>query len=159
MAQRSQALADRFEKASREMVATVEQCSDAQWKSKTSGETWSVGVVAHHVAQGHEGIADIVRRIATAQPMPPLTMDMIHQGNAEHAKQFADVTKADTLALLRKNATAAASAVRGLSDEQLDRSAPVLGGPPMTAQQAIERILIGHVEGHHDSIKQAIGGK
>jgi uncharacterized damage-inducible protein DinB len=159
MGQRSQALADRFEQANREMLATVERCSDAQWKSKTSGEAWSVGVVAHHVAQGHEGIADIVKRIATAQPMPPLTMDAIHQMNAEHAKQYAGCTKEETLALLRKNAAAAASAVRGLSDEQLDRSAPMLGGPAMTAQQAIERILIGHVQEHHGSIKSTVGTK
>jgi uncharacterized damage-inducible protein DinB len=159
MGQRSQGLADRFEQANREIIATVERCSDAQWKSKTSGESWSVGVVAHHVAQSHEGIAGLVQKIATAQSMPGLTMDMIDQGNAEHAKKFANVTKDETLALLRKNGTAAASAVRGLSDEQLDRSAPLIGGQPMTAQQAIERILIGHVEGHHDSIKKAMGTK
>jgi hypothetical protein len=159
MAQRSQALADQFEKANREIIATVERCSDTQWKNKTSGESWPVGVVAHHVAQSHEGIAGLVQKIATAQPLPGLTMDMINQGNAEHAKKFANCTKDETLALLRKNGAAAASAVRGLSDEQLDRSAPLLGGPPMTAQQAIERILIGHVQDHHGSIKQAIGAK
>jgi hypothetical protein len=86
-------------------------------------------------------------------------MDAIHQMNAEHAKQYAGCTKEETLALLRKNAAAAASAVRGLSDEQLDRSAPMLGGPAMTAQQAIERILIGHVQEHHGSIKSTVGTK
>jgi uncharacterized damage-inducible protein DinB len=159
MSQQSQALASRFEQASQEMIATVERCSDAQWKTQTSGEKWSVGVVAHHVAQAHEAIAGFVRMIATGQPLPPLTMDMLHQMNAEHAKQFANCTKAETLALLRKNAAAAASTIRGLSDEQLDRSQPVMGGPPMTAQQMVEQVLIGHLQEHYGSIKATVGAK
>jgi uncharacterized damage-inducible protein DinB len=158
MGQRSQALAEQLEQVNRQITATIERCSDAQWKTKTSGEKWPVGVVAHHVAQSHEGIAGLVRMIAGGQPLPPITMEMIDHGNAEHAKQFANVTRDETLALMKKNAAAAVSAVRGLSDEQLDRSATVLGGS-MTAQQAIERILIGHVQGHHDSIKAAVGAK
>ena len=159
MQKRSQGLANRFEQVNREMIEAVERCSDAQWKTKTSGETWTVGVVAHHVAQGHEAIADLVQKIATGQPLPPMTMDMIHEMNAEHAKQHATCTKGETVALLRTNAATAATAVRGLSDEQLDRSAPLLGGPPMTAQQMIERILIGHVEEHYGSIRAAVGAK
>ncbi len=159
MGQRSQALAEQFEQANRQMIATIERCSDAQWKTKTSGETWSVGVVAHHVAQGHEAIAGLVRMIANGQALPPMTMDTIHQMNAEHAKQYANATKDETLALLRKNAAAAAGTVRGLSDQQLERSAPVLGGPPMTAQQMVERVLIGHVKEHHGSIQATVGAK
>lgn len=159
MGKRGQTLADRFEQANKDMIATVEKCSDAQWKTKTSGEKWSVGVVAHHVAQGHEAIAGMVQKIASSQPLPGLTMDMLHQMNAEHAKQFANVAKAETVALLKKGGAAAATTVRGLSDEQLGRSAPVLGGPPMTAEQMIERVLIGHVQEHHGNIRQAIGAK
>lgn len=159
MGKRGQALADRFEQANKEMTTTVERCSDAQWKTKTSGETWSVGVVAHHVAEGHGAIAGLIQKIATGQPLPPLTMDMLHQMNAAHAKQHANCTKEETLALLRKNGATAASTVRGLSDEQLDRSAPVLGGPPMTAQQMVERVLIGHIQEHHGSIRATVSGK
>jgi hypothetical protein len=72
-------------------------------------------------------------------------MDTLHQMNAEHAKQSADCTKTETLALLRKK--------RGLSDEKLDRSVPVLGGPPKTAQQMVEQVLIGHMQEHHGSIR------
>jgi hypothetical protein len=86
-------------------------------------------------------------------------MDSLHQMNAEHAKQFANCTRDETLVLLRKNAAGAASTVRGLSDDQLDRSAPLLGGPPMTAQQVIERVLIGHVQEHHGSIRTTLGAK
>ena len=159
MAQRSQALADRFEQATRQLATTIERCSDAQWKTKTTGEQWSIGVVAHHVAQSTEAVAGIVKLMATGQPLPPLTMEMIHQGNAEHAKQFANVGKDETLALLRKTSAAAAGTVRGLSDEQLARTAKVIGGATMSAEQMVERVLIGHVVEHHGSIQAAVGAK
>jgi hypothetical protein len=81
-------------------------------------------------------------------------MDMINKGNAEHAVQFANATKGETLALLRQNGAAAAATVRGLGDTHLDR---VGGSMGMTAAQVIERILIGHVVDHHGSIRKAIG--
>ncbi len=80
-------------------------------------------------------------------------------GGLRASEQYANCTKQETLALLRKNAATAAGTVRGLSDEQLDRSAPVLGGPPMTAQQMVERVLIGHVQEHHGSIRATVGAK
>jgi uncharacterized protein (TIGR03083 family) len=159
MGKRGQTLADQFEKANREMIDTLERCSDAQWKTKTAGEKWSVGVVAHHVAQAHAAIAGLVEKVATGQPMPPLTADMLNQMNAEHAKQHANCTKDETVSLLRKNAATAASTVRGLPDEQFDRTASLLGGPPMTAQQVVERVLIGHLQEHHGNIRAAVGAK
>src|SRR5262249_45074024 len=156
---RSQALAERVEQANRQLEATIERCSDAQWKTKTAGEQWSVGVVAHHIAQSNEAVTGLVKLIATGQPVPPLTMEMIHQGNAEHAKQLANVGKDETLALLRKTAATAVGTVRGLSDEQLARSAQVIGGATMTAEQMVERVLIGHVADHHGSIQAAVGAK
>jgi uncharacterized protein (TIGR03083 family) len=153
MSERARTLAERFEHANREMIRTVEGLSDAQWRTKTAGEGWSVGVVAHHVAGGHQGIAGFVTKIAHGEPAE-LDMDMINKGNAEHAVQFANATKAETLALLRQNGAAAAATVRALEDTQLDR---VGGSMRMTAAQAIERVLIGHVVDHHGSIRKAIG--
>jgi len=159
MAARAEELASKFDQACREFNTVVEKLSDAEWKTLTGGEKWSVGVVAHHVAGGHAGISGIVHVIAKGQPLPGLTMEMIHEGNAKHAKEHANTTKAETLALLRENASKASSTVRGLSDAELDRSAPLLGGPPMTAAQAIEGILINHVREHLGSIRTAIGAK
>jgi hypothetical protein len=159
MAQRAQALAEQFVQANNDLIATVERCSDAQWKTTTSGEKWSVGVVAHHVGQGHQAIAGAVQMLASGQPMPNLTFDMIHQGNAEHAKQHANCTKTETLTLLRDGGAHAAGVVRGLSDEQLARSGKVVTDlPAMSAQQFIERVLIGHVQEHLGNIRAAIGG-
>jgi uncharacterized protein (TIGR03083 family) len=151
MSERARTLADRFEQANRELIATVERLSDAHWKAKTSAEGWSVGVVAHHVAGGHLGISGVVQKIVNGESFPMPNLDKM---NAEHAAQFANATKAETLALLRQNAAAAAAMVRGLGDAQLDH----VGGPMnMSAAQTIERVLIGHIDDHHASIRKTIG--
>ena len=124
----------------------------------TDGEKWSVAVTAHHVAQSHEGIANMVKALAAGQSLGNLTMDMIHEGNAKHAKDFAGCTKAETIDLHKKGAAAAAAVVRGLSDEQLAKSATVLVGvPPMTVEQVVTNILINHIDGHYGSIRKTIG--
>jgi hypothetical protein len=87
-------------------------------------------------------------------------MDMIHANNAKHAQEKADVTKAETLALLRTSGDKAAAVVRGLSDAELDRTGTVLvDAPTMTAAQAIDGILINHVHEHLGSIRATTGAK
>ena len=158
MSERARGLADRFEQASQEIVRTVERCSEGEWRATTSGEGWSVGVVAHHVAEGHKAIAGLVQMAATGQPLPALTMEMLDQANAKYARQQANGTRAETLELLRQNAASAAATVRGLSDEQLNRTASALTGtPPMSVHQMIERILIGHIQEHLGSIRATTG--
>jgi uncharacterized damage-inducible protein DinB len=160
MGARAEALAKKFEEATKAVADVVTRLSDADWKKMTSGEKWSVGVVAHHVAMGHAGISNLVKAVASGKSVPSLTMASLDQMNAQHAKEHASCTKAETLELHKRNAAAAAAIVRGLSDAELDRSGGILVGmPPMTTQQAIERILIGHVNEHLGSIRAALGAK
>jgi DinB family protein len=160
MGTRAEELARKFDEACREMNKVVEGLSEADWKKVTSAEKWPVGVVAHHAAEAHAGISGLVQMVAKAQPLPGLTMDMIHANNAKHAREQVNVTKAETLALLKANGGKASAIVRGLSDVELDRSASLLGGmPAVTAAQAIEAILINHVNEHLGSIKATTGAK
>src|SRR5213594_3694662 len=160
MGARAEQLAKKYDETCREMHTTVEKLSDADWKKTTSAEKWSVGVVAHHVAQGHASIGNLVRLIATGKTPPTLTMEMIDQVNAEHARSFAACTKTETLELHRRNVALASGIVRGLSDVELDRTAAVLfGAPAMSAQQAIERLLINHINEHLGSIKATLGAR
>ena len=160
MGARAEQLARKFDESCAEFNKVAEGLSDADWKSVTSAEKWPVGVVAHHVAEAHAGIGGLVHRVGKAQPLPGLTMVMIHANNAKHAKEQANVAKAETLALLKTNGEKTSALVRALSDEELDRSASLLGGmPAMTAAQAIEGILINHVHEHLGSVRATIGAK
>ena len=159
MGARAEQLVGKFDQSCKEFTAVVEKLSDAEWKKETAGEKWSVGVVAHHVAGGCAAIAGLVQVVAKGQPLPGLTMEQIHENNAKHAKEFAGVTKAETLTLFKANAANASSMVRGLSDAELDRSATLLAGRSMTAAQVVEGILINHVNEHLGSIRTTVGAK
>jgi hypothetical protein len=151
---RAESLADQFEAVTNEAIREIQNCSDAKWKSTTPNDGRTVNVVAHHIASGDRPISELVAAIAYGKPMPPITLEMIDQGNAQHAIQFANVTKDETIALLRQNSAPAASAVRGMTDEQLDKTGDLFGNA-WTAEEAIQRILIGHVQGHLESIRAA----
>jgi len=158
MSERSEALAQQFEQVTSALASLIESCSDQQWRSHCAGETWPVGVTAHHVASGHIAAAPFVEMLANGQPLPPLTAEMLDQMNAQHASEHANCTRAETLALLRANSATTARMLRGLSDEQLDRSAPIplLGGATVTAEQFGNGLLVQSVQEHVDSIRAAL---
>jgi uncharacterized damage-inducible protein DinB len=156
MSERARTLAHQLEQANHALIATIEGLTDAQWHAKTPGDGRSVGVVAHHVATSHKTVAGLATAIAHGQTVPPITMDMIHQGNAAHAAQHASCTKAETLALLRQNGAAAVATVRGFGDAELDRTVTFPMGE-MSVAQVVERVLTGHAQDHHGTIKKALG--
>lgn len=160
MSQRAASLADRFERANAAVIAAVESCSDADWKSVCAGEGWPVGVTAHHIALSYPPFQGFIQGIASGADLPPTTREMLDAGNAQHAQEHVDCTRDETLELLRRDGQAVAAAMRGLSDEQLDRSAPVAlaGGATISAQQMAE-FLIGHPTEHLASMEAALGSR
>jgi hypothetical protein len=158
MSAKAEALAKQFEAKVQEATSVLEKLSDADWKKVTGAEKWSVAATAHHFASSHAGIAGLIKSLASGQHKASMTMDDLHAMNAQHAKDFANVSKAETIALHKKNAAEAAAVVRGLDDAALARSAEVLKGmPPMTAEQAVSGILINHIEDHLGSIRKTVG--
>ena len=158
MGAKSEALARQFDGKVQEATKVIERLTDADWKKVTSAEKWSVGVVAHHVAMGHEGISRIVKTIASGQAMPHFTVDMLDAMNAGHAKEHAHCTKPETLDLHTKNAGAATSVVRALSDADLAKSgSPLAGMAPMSVEQIVTGILINHIDEHLGSIRATVG--
>ncbi len=159
MGAKTEALARQFEEKALAAVATLEKLSDADWTKVTDAEKWTVGVTAHHVAGSHESIAGIIKTVAAGHSIPDFTLDMLHALNAKHARDFANVSRTDTIALHKKGAAAAAAVVRGLSDDQLAKSGTVLTGlPAMTAEQVVTGILINHIDDHFGSIRKTVGG-
>jgi hypothetical protein len=157
MTERAEALASKFELAHNAVVSTVEGLSDDQWKATCEEEGWPVNVTAHHTAAGYPLLAGLIQGLAAGADIPTLTLNQIDEGNANHAEQFANTTKDETLQALREGGPDAAATVRGLTDEGLDRSKVVLQGmPEMTTEQAVEALLIGSTAGHLESIKKAI---
>jgi uncharacterized protein (TIGR03083 family) len=157
MSERARALADDFERANAELIQLVEELSEAQWATRTDAEGWPVAVVARHIAGAHAFIGRRIKAISEGQPLPPMPPGGIDAQNARDAERYADVTRDEVLSLLRTNGADAAALVRGLSDEQLDRTFTRPDGNTMRVASLIENALIGHPIGHGSSIRAAVG--
>jgi hypothetical protein len=158
MGARGESLASTFEAKAQEATAVMESLSDAEWHKVTAAEKWPVGVVAHHIAVAHAMLGGIIKTLADGKPGPNVPMDAIHALNAKHAQEHAGCTKADTVALHRQNAAAAAAILRGIDDAAFERTGQVLAGfPPMSAAQLAGGLLCGHVDEHLGSIRATTG--
>jgi uncharacterized damage-inducible protein DinB len=147
-------LARKFEESNQQFINAVEGCSDEKWRSEASGEDKrSVGTVAHHVATSHMQVVGLAQAVGSGVQVPPLTMDMIEQGNAQHARQNPSPAKDEVLSMLRADGEKAAGIIRSMTDDQLSKTAKLpLSEDPVTTAQIIEMIAIGHPAMHMQSI-------
>ncbi len=156
---RARALAERIEAGARELAAFAEGLSDAEWKTPMASGTdrRTVGVIVHHVANMYPIEVDVAKTVAGGGAVD-VTWDAVADINAKHAAETAGVTKTAAIELLRRNSRAAAEAVRGLTDEELDRAAPfgLSYGAPMTAQFVIEDHALRHSWHHLARIRKAL---
>jgi DinB superfamily len=158
MGAKSETLARQFEDKAREARHTLEELGEADWKKVTAAERWPVGVTAHHMASVLEPISGMIQAVAAGRARGPLTLAMLDEMNAAHARDHADCTRAETLALHDQGVARAAAVIRGLSDEQLARSGTLVTDmPPMTTEQVIRNGLLQHIDEHYDSIRNTVG--
>jgi hypothetical protein len=155
---RSDLLADRIEQGAAGLAAFAEDLTEAEWRTPVR-DGRSVGVVVHHVASVYPIEIDLAKRIATGTPVTEVPWEAVNAMNAEHARNNAGVGKTETLALLRRNASEAAAAVRSMSDVELDKSAPfsLSYGAPVTSQFVIEDHALRHSWHHLARIREAVG--
>jgi hypothetical protein len=161
MSRRSEALADRIEQGANGLADFVQGLSDAEWKTPVPGsgrDSRPVGVAVHHVASVYPIEVDLARGIAAGNEVG-VTWENVAELNAGHAKDNANVSKADAIALLKANSKAAADAVRTFTDEELDTAAPfgLSFGAPVTAQFVLEDHAVRHSWHHLARIKSALG--
>ena len=160
MSRRAEMLAARIEEGAAGLAAFVEGLSDADWSTPTSAtDRRTVGQIVNHVALVYPIEVDLARAIASGKAVTDVTWPVVAELNAGHARDHAKVTKAEALDLLRKNSRQAADAVRGFSDEDLDRAAPfsLSFGAPVTAQYVIEDHPVRHSWHHLARIRTALG--
>ncbi len=162
MSSRAEALAARIEEGAAGLATFAEGLSDKEWNTSVTGsgrDSRSVGVAVHHVASVYPIEIDLAQTIAGGNAVKDVTWDAVADMNAGHATDNAAVNKAAALDLLRKNSKAAADAVRGFTDEQLDTAAPfsLSFGAPVTAQFVLEDHAVRHSWHHLARIKSALG--
>jgi uncharacterized damage-inducible protein DinB len=158
MSHRSEAFAKRLEQGASTLASFASDLSDTEWRSRVPKDGRKVGIVVHHVATMYPLEIQLAQTLAGGQPVAGVTWDVVHEMNAKHAEEHDAVTKEAALDLLRRNSAAAAAAIRALSDEQLDRAAPVSlnGDAPLTCQFILEDHAVRHSYHHLAAIRAAL---
>lgn len=155
---RANALAVRLEEGARALAALASALTDAEWQTRIPKDGRKVGVVVHHVATMYPLEIQLAQTLGEGHPVVGVTWDVVHESNAAHAKEYDAVTREAALDLLRRNSTAAAAAIRALSDEQLDGAAPVSlnSDAPLTCQFMLEDHAVRHSYHHLATILGAL---
>ena len=111
----------------------------------------------HHVANMYPIEIQVAQTLAEGKPVVGVTWGVVDDINAKHAVEYDAVTKEEALDLLRRNSAAAAAAIRALSDEELDRAAPVSlnSDAPLTCQFILEDHAVRHSYHHLAVIRRA----
>lgn len=159
MTTRTEALARRLEGGVHQLTDLARSLTDEQWQTRLPGDGRRVGVVVHHVATMYPIEIELALKLAAGQPVEGVTWQKVHAMNAVHAGEYDGVSKGEALALLMRNSMAAATAIRGLTDEALDMVAPLSleSDGPRSCQYMLEGHAVGHAWHHLAGIRKALG--
>jgi hypothetical protein len=143
------ALAARLRTAVERFIAAVERIGPERWAAPRfdrAGERWSLGKEAEHVAEAMAAHAWGVRLSVGEEAGPP--------PGVERKTMTARGSAGEVVEALRRTAEGSARLVEGLTDEQL--ALPAQPTRTRSVGQAIERVLIGHVERHRVEVERAL---
>ena len=155
---RANALAERLEQGANALAAVATALTEKEWQTRIPGDGRKIGVVVHHVASMYPIEIKLAQVLASGQPVTGVTWADVHAINAAHAKEHDGVTKETALDLLRQNSTAAAAAIRALSDAELDSAASLSlnADAPLTCQFMLEDHAVRHSYHHLAKIRAAL---
>ena len=158
MSKRSYELARRLELGALALEAFASSLTEFEWQSRVPGDGRKIGVVVHHVASMYPIEIQFVQTLAKGEAIEGVTPDVVNKINADHAKKFDGVTKAETIELLKENSAAAAAAIRALTDVELDQAAPVslYANALLTCQFVLEDHAVRHSFHHLGKIRAAL---
>ena len=156
--EQAEALARRLEQGIDAMIAFANTLTDRQWQTLIPKDGRTVGVVVHHVASVFPIEIELAQVLAKGQAIVGVTWDDVHAMNAKHAQDNAGVTKQEAIDLLRRNSTAAATAIRAFTDQQLASSATnsLYADAPLTCQHMLEDHAVRHSYHHLAKIRAAV---
>jgi hypothetical protein len=141
---RSTELGDDFSAANQSAIDFARSCGPEDWATMVPGEDWPVGVVVHHIAEGHACGLRWLEAMARGEAVED-RQDDIDRHNIEHAERTPGYGIDETVALLEENGARLEAVLRGLSDEELDRTTSF--GP--ADGQALPTVALAAVAARH----------
>jgi len=155
---RAEILASTLETGAGALAALASSLTPTEWEMPMPRDGRKVGVIVHHVASVYPLEIELAQKLAAGGALTEVTWDVVHEMNAGHAREYDGVTREEAVALLERNATAAAKAIRAMSDAELDKVAPnsLYGGAPLTCQFMLEDHAVRHSFHHLARIRAAL---
>jgi hypothetical protein len=157
-ASRASALAERLEQGARALASLAAALTEAEWQTRIPHDGRKIGVVVSHVAAMYPLEIQLAQAIAAGRPVTNVSWDAVHDINATHARENDAVAKDAALEALDRNSTAAAAAIRSLSDQELDSAAlnSLYADAPLTCQFFLEDHAVRHSYHHLARIRAAL---
>ena len=149
----SVAIAEEIADAHAEFLALVESCSDEEWRAVCRAERWRIGVVAHHIAWGHERTANWINSIRSGIPIRESPEER-NASNRIRADQAAGIKRDEVIFLARRNAEHLIAVLRSLTEEDFNRT--VSFGPSRGRPISIAALGRGHLDGHLASMRATL---
>lgn len=156
-ATRGAELADMVAAAHGRVMSFAAGCSDVDWAAVCPGESWPIGVVLDHIADGYGAFDGWITGYLEGRPITE-TREQIDASNAEHALATATRPRQETVAHLASASESAIAVVRGLGPDELAIAHPMAlrGGEKVSAEQLVQALL-RHTTNHLQSCRQALG--
>src|SRR5207302_8716498 len=120
-------------------------------------ERWPVGVLLDHMADWNVQVEAAVQSYLRGQALP-FTAEMVEAHNAQHAAEYASVSREEAIRRLEESATKMVATIRSLSDADLAIAfpLPLAGGPASTTD--LIKMVTDHVNLHLPSARQTLTG-
>jgi len=147
------AMAEEIADANAEFIALLKSCSDEEWRTICRAERWRVGVVAHHIAWGHERAADWINAIRNGIPIAGSPQSH-NASNAIKAAQVAGISRDEVMFLARRNADRLLTVLRSLTEDDFKRAVPF--GPARGRPLTIEGLGRSHLDRHLASMRATL---
>jgi DinB superfamily len=159
MSAQAKELAQRLSAFNEEVVRIVETAAASEWVAECATEQWPFGVVARHIAAAHYQAVDMAGMILKGEALPNVTMEQLAERGNAHAREHADCTPAEVLALLRTNGERLVQFTENLTDVDLTRTGhlPLLGRE-VNAAKLLEIVVLGSAGEHLASLKTVVAG-
>lgn len=148
---RAGALAARLEEAAAGLVTAIDAMDDGRWRLVPEPGEWSISKDAEHVAEAlayHQWIV----RLTIGQDVPSRWPAL------ERSKMTSHLSQSEAVELIRRRVEDCVRLLLDLTDSQLNLpTRPPRASAPLLAD-AIDRVLIGHLQTHLAAIEAKVEG-
>ncbi|MEM7128232.1 MAG: DinB family protein [Chloroflexota bacterium] len=150
-------LTARFNMFNQELLTFIQSCDQTKWTKITTAEGWPVCVTARHIVVAHYPVAQWLQMLVEGQPLPPVTMAMVDQMNAQHAQERRGCTQDEVLELLHINHADMVSYLKTLNEDDLEQTGHVtLFDTTMSVGEFVAFVSIDGSINHLESMRAVV---